>query len=180
MKIIQPLFFFLTCGIFLISTSLYAQPKAPSEYHVKAAFLYNFAKFIEWPAEAFTQSNDILICVMGQDPFGASLDQTIVGKVVQGKKLSILRLEKDVEIKPCHILFISASEKDRLKKVREEIKGTHILTVGDMDQFTQMGFVINFISDENKIRFEINPSAAERAGLKISAQLMKLAVIVQE
>jgi hypothetical protein len=176
------LFFFFACATFQTRTPLHAQtkPPAPTEYQVKAAFLYHFASFVEWPSEAFTHSNELLICVMGQDPFGAFLDQAISGKVVQGKKLSALRLEKNGPVNGCHILFISSSEKDRLKEIREAIKRTPILTVGDVDQFAQIGFAINFVSDQNKIRFEINPNAVERAGLKVSAQLMKLAIIVLE
>lgn len=180
MNIIRPLFILLSCAIFLSQSALYAQPNVPGEYHVKAAFLYNFAKFVEWPAETFTGSNDLFLCVIGQDPFGESLDHLVAGKLVRGKKISVLRPEKNGNLNRCQILFISSSEKDRLKEIQKEIKQAHILTVGEIDQFAQAGFVINFVLEQNKIRFEINPSAAERMGLKISAQLMKLAIVVQD
>jgi hypothetical protein len=181
-RIKQSLFLFFACAFFLIfCTALYAKPKGiPAEYQVKAALLYHFVTFVEWPSEALTDSNDFFICIIGQDPFGRVLDQAIFGKVVRRKKLSVLRIKKEEEIKPCHILFISTSERDRLKNIRERVKGTHILTVGDMEQSSQIDFVINFVSDQNKVRFEINPSAAERAGLKISAQLLKFGIIIEE
>ena len=144
MKTNRLLFFCFLSAVFLIPTSLWAQREVPSEYQVKAAFLYHFAKFVEWPPTAFAQQpNDLLICVMGKDPFGASLEQAMAGKSVHGRKLSILRLEKEGKLKSCHILFISSSEKNRLEEIRETIQGTSILTVGETGQFAQMGFIIN-------------------------------------
>jgi len=151
-----------------------------SEYQVKAVFLYNFAKFIEWPPTMFENNDNITLCVLGEDPFGNFLS-SLEGKNIKDKKFAIKRIKTIKNIKQCHILFISSSEKNHLYNIFNyiKVKGLNVLTVGDTKGFTQKGGIINFIIINNKVRFEINIDAAKQAGLKISSKLLKLAKIVQ-
>lgn len=155
-----------------------ADPAATREYQIKAAFLYNFARFVEWPDEAFTDSGaSLVLCVLGQDPFGEALE-SVQGKDITGRMLEIRRFAALQDLGPCHILFIGSSEQERLAEVFESVENFSVLTVGDVDRFARMGGVINFIIRANKIRFLINLRAGERAGLAISSQLLNLAEIV--
>lgn len=149
------------------------------EYQIKAAFLYNFAKFVEWPAHAFKEARPTMtLCVLGDDPFGTTLDQTVDGKTVAGKKMVVARFEGLQNLAACHLLFISSSERNRLAKTLDAVTGSNVLTIGDTERFAQQGVMINFYVEENKVRFEINQHAAELAGLKISSKLLNLATIV--
>ena len=145
-----------------------------NEYQVKAAFLYNFAKFIEWPTEAFSNGH-LVVGLIGDDPFGSALDQTINGKSINGRQLIIRRFKWGQNLRDCHILFIASSERKRLPQILESLRGARVLTVGELDKFCQQGGLINFILEENKVRFEINLDVAEQAGLKISSKLLALA-----
>lgn len=148
------------------------------EYEVKAAFLYNFSKFVEWPQGSFRDAKSpFVICAIGEDPFGGALD-TIHGKNINGRKVVIKRMESIEDGEECHILFISASERGNLSQIFRTIKQLSVLTVGDMKGFAGSGGIINFISEDNRIGFEINVSAAEKANLKISSKLLKLGKIV--
>lgn len=165
---------------FSIVLCAHAQPASAPEYEVKAAFIYNFAKFVEWPEGAFsTGDSDMVLCVANEIPFGKALE-SIRGKTVKGRRI-VVRQYKDVEdIAACHILFIGSSERKRLGQILEAVKGRSILTVGDEQGFAQQGGIINFIIAENKVSFEINLDAARRAGLEISSKLLRLAEIVRE
>ena len=157
----------------------YSEELSVSEYQIKAAFLYNFVKFIEWPASAFKGTHsDLYLCVLGDDPFGTALDRTISGKIVNGRTLAVKRSGRLQDLKDCHLMFLSSSERDRLTKILDVLAGSSVLTVGDTDQFALLGGMINLYVEESKVRFEINPHAAERSGLKISSKLLKLAKIV--
>lgn len=149
------------------------------KYQIMAAFLYNFAKFVEWPNDTFTDtSSTITLGVLGEDPFGVTLE-SIRYKTVRGRKLVIKRFDSVRNLEFCHILFISSSEEERLPQILKSLNNLSVLTVGEMDQFTQFGGIIKFIIQKNKIRFEINVDNAERAGLKISSRLLKLAKVVK-
>ena len=150
------------------------------EYQVKAAFLYNFGKFIEWPPRSFQDDKAPLILgILGKDPFGDSLD-SFKGKKIGSREFLVKVFPKLETLEKCHILFIGASEKDQLSKVLKTIGGWNVLTVGDIPGFCQAGGILNFAIEEKKVRFEINPQAAQRHGLKVSSQLVKLAKIIQE
>lgn len=156
-----------------------AQGSASREYAIKAACLFNFLRFVDWPAQALPDSSPTLtIGVLGKNPFGPALD-TLNGKSVKGKTLVVRQVSGIREIQSCQVLFISASERDHLRQILEAVQGQSILTIGDVDGFTRNGGIINFTTDENKVRFEINPGAAERARLAVSSQLLKLAKIVK-
>jgi hypothetical protein len=156
------------------------QEKPPSEYEVKAAYLFNFAKFVEWPAQSFpTDSSPLVFGVLGKDPFGETLEQAFAGQKVGGRGFEIRRGARIQDLGPCHILFISDSESERLEAVLDSIRGMNALTVSDLDKFASSGGVIGFFHEEKRIRFEVNPDAAQRAGLKLSSKLLKLARIVK-
>jgi hypothetical protein len=147
------------------------------EYLIKAAFLYNFAKFTEWPDAAFDgQAAPIQVCVLGQDPFGHSL-QSIEGKVIRGREVTVLRIANPKVAVNCHVLFISESEQNRLAAILEVLGDRPVLTIADMPDFARTGGIINLKTLKEKVRFEINVGTARRAGLKLSAKLLSLAQI---
>jgi hypothetical protein len=148
-----------------------AQAQSATEYQVKAAFLFNFARFVEWPADAFPSADSALqICVLGQDPFGRDFEQVIVDKTVNGHRIEIAHPDGVPQARACQILFITA--------ILLGLKGSNVLTVGDAPGFAILGGVINFVLDDGRVRFEINLKAAELAHLKISARLLTVAKVV--
>ena len=149
------------------------QAQAADEYQVKAAFILNFARFVEWPSDAFGDGGALVVGVVGDDPFGGALDQ-LNGNTVNGRRLRIKRLRWDDNLRACQILFISASEGRHLGKIMESIRGTSVLTIGEMPQFNQSGGMIKFVIQDNKVRFEINAGAAGQARLRISSKLLAL------
>jgi YfiR/HmsC-like len=150
-----------------------------SEYKIKAAYLYYFTTFVDWPSETYSRTGETLVIgVLGEDPFGAILDETLRGKSVNNRRLVARRFASIKEARDSHILFISASERDRLPSILKALEGSAVLTVGDLDQFASRGGQIAFRTEDKKVRFDINVAAVERAHLKISAQLMKLGRIV--
>ena len=163
-------------ALLLVVGGARAQAPPPSEYQIKAAFLFNFAKFVEWPPKAFAEaSSPMVIGILGDNPFHDDLSRTIQGKAIDGRPLVIKEYSSPVEATNCHILFISTSEKKRLPEILQTLKGASVLTVGETEQFTENGGMINFFLEGTKTRFQINKDAATSAGLKISAKLMSLA-----
>lgn len=159
---------------------LHAQQSRPGEYEVKAAYLYNFSRFIEWPAKvAAAKGDSFAFCVLGQDPFGQTLDAVLAGETIDGKSLVARRISKPKEGTSCHILFISSSEESRLKEILAGLDKAGVLTVSDMPQFARRGGMIQFVSEKNRIRFEVNLRTAEDAGLILSSQLLKVAIAVR-
>lgn len=149
---------------------------SPSEYEVKAAFLFNFAKFVEWPEDSFADSySPIVIGILGQDPFSGALDHTIGGKTVNGRALMVKRLAQGQDARACHILFVCSSERKRLSQILASLGGTSVLTVSDMDDFAYAGGIINFVLENSKVKFQVNATAAARARLRISSKLLTLA-----
>ena len=151
---------------------------APSadEYPVKAAFLFNFAKFVEWPATAFKGPEDpIAICVLGQNPFGTALEDVVRDKTVANRAFVVRNVLTAQQAISCQILFVSASERKRFRLLLDELKGHSVLTVGEADDVTANGGIINFRLKDARVRIEIDADAAERAGLRISSKLLSLA-----
>ena len=145
------------------------------EYRIKAAFLYNFAKFIQWPESAFIDpESPVFICILGQDPFMGAL-QSIAGKTIRGRRIVISHSKNVMAVKGCHILFVAESEKSRIKHTISKFKGSPVLTVSDMDNFVKADGMIGMVRVDNKIRFQINLVSAQDSGLTISSQLLKLA-----
>jgi hypothetical protein len=150
-------------------------PKAP-EYSLKAAYLLNFTQFVEWPSNVFASVDaPIVIGVLGEDPFGSALDQAVREKKVHGRSLEIRRSKQISDLRGCHVLFVCASEVKRLSEILAAARRSGILTVSDIDRFVEQGGVISFVTENNKVRFEINMNAAAAAELRISAQLLRLA-----
>ena len=156
-----------------------AQTAPAQEYQLKAVFLFNFAQFVEWPPQAIPDRQvPLVIGVLGEDPFGAYLDETVRDEKVNNRPLAVQRYRRVEEIKSCHVLFISRSESDRLDEIFAGLKGRNILTVSDADGFAQRGGMIRFVTEKNKIRLRINLDAAKAANLTISSKLLRPAEIV--
>jgi YfiR/HmsC-like len=154
-----------------------AQESQPSEYQVKAAFLFNFAKFVEWPPETFAvETSPLVIGIMGDNPFGGALESTIQNKTINNRSLVIKSLHSLAEATNCQILFINASEKKRFAEIFQSLHRSSILTVSETEGFTEAGGMINFVLENKKIRFQINDEAAKAARLKISSKLLTLAI----
>jgi hypothetical protein len=152
-----------------------------SEYEVKAAFLYNFAKFVEWPSSAVQDTTlPFLIGILGRDPFGTILDQLIGPKSVKGKKMLIRRFNDAAGLTYCHLLFISNSERLNLPQILEKLRGATTLIVGEMEGFADSQGMVQFVIKDNRVRFMINVDASEEAGLKLSSKLLNLAVGVKK
>jgi len=156
-------------------TEMRAQTPA-REYQLKAVFLYNFVQFTEWPTNAFPNTNSpVVIGILGADPFGGTLDETVRGEKVGDRNLVVKRCRRVEEAMDCHVLFISPSEKDPLGVIFWRLKGRNILTVGETENFAENGGMIRFFKEKNKIRFRINVEAVRNASLIISSKLLRLA-----
>ncbi|MCK4294560.1 MAG: YfiR family protein [Planctomycetes bacterium] len=191
----------LTLGLFgaAFVPQAWADPAPSQEYRIKAAFLYNFIKFVDWPKQKMGEANEpITIGIIGKDPFGKAFEP-IKDKPVKGKKVVVKQfkgfkelkqlgekdkgeLDRRIEaLRKCHMLFICSSEKDAYRDVVKLVREHPVLTVGEMKDFVEAGGVINFVMENKKVRFEINAAGAKRAKLQIRSQLLRLAKkVVQE
>jgi uncharacterized protein DUF4154 len=149
------------------------------EYPVKAAFLYHFVEFVEWPQASPLPPGVVTIGVLGRDPFGDVLDRAVLEKVVAGRKLVIRRFASIEALEPCEILFISSSEMRRLPEILTRLQQAPVLTVGEADNFARHGGMIGFFFEDNRVRLEVNRAAAERAGLRVSSKLLAVARLVK-
>jgi hypothetical protein len=149
------------------------------EYPVKAAFLYHFVEFVEWPQASPLPPATITIGVLGTDPFGDVLDKAIVDKVVAGRTLMIRRFASVDALEPCAILFISSSEMARLPEILARLGNSPVLTVGEADRFARRGGMIGFFFEDNRVRLEVNRAAVEKAGLHVSSRLLAVARLVK-
>jgi hypothetical protein len=167
----------LALTILLAAGWIQAADVQPSEYKLKAAFLYHFSQFVDWPAQSFSdRKSPFVVGVLGKNPFGDDLGQTVQGKTVGSHVLVVKEFNSLAEAtNNCQILFISSSEQSRFPEIFSRLAGANILTVGEADNFDEAGGMIHFVLEGTKIRFEINEAAATRANLKISAKLLSLA-----
>lgn len=171
----------LAFGTLLLPGTLRSAPPgaAAKEYQLKAVFLFNFAQFAEWPAAAHPASGSpIIIGVLGDDPFGALLDETVRGESVGGHPLVARRYRRAEDIDACHILFISRSETARLDRIVARLKDRAILTVSDTEDAARRGAMICFFTENKRIRLQINLESARAAGLVLSSKLLRPAEIV--
>ena len=159
----------------MIALDLPLRAQAPAEYQVKAAFLYNFAKFVEWPAA--DSHSTFCIGILGTDPFGHQIEETLAGKTLNGRPVTITRYARPEEALACQVVFVAAPAAS-LKSVLRLLGEKAVLTVGDAPSFCQSGGIIGFQVADQKIRFAINVEAAERAQLKLSSKLLSLAAEV--
>ena len=174
-KITPQSWYRLLLGIFLACT-LSAQ--TIDEYQVEAAFLYNFAKFVEWPALTFKTDKDPLrICVLGQNPFGNALVEGVGGKTVVGRSLLVSDISDINQSADCQIVFIGSSERKRLRRIFAELRTMGVLTVGETEDLQLRG-IVNFKLEDGRVHLEINIEAAEQAKLRISSKVLTLAQIV--
>jgi hypothetical protein len=173
----------LRCGLCLqlgFIVAFAASAQTIDEYQVKAAFLYNFAKFVEWPALTFkTDKDPVRICVLGQDPFGSALNNAVDGKTVLGRPFALSDISSAGQVTDCQILFISSSERKHLRLIFAELRTTGILTVGETDGFGAEGGMVNFKLSDGRVHLEINVEAAGQAKLRINSSVLSLAQIVK-
>lgn len=171
---------FLVLACLLVPTfAQAATQEVLPEYQVKAAYLFNFLKFVEWPDDTFADPlAPFVIGVVGDDPFGSALPQVVTGKTVQGRDLVIRLYRPDEDLRGAQILFISASERKKFPAILAGLRGSTVLTVADTPGFLDAGGMIQFISESQRVRFGINAEAASRARLKISAKLLSLAKVI--
>jgi hypothetical protein len=168
-------------AILLVAGALRPQEPPTVEYQVKAAFLYNFAKFIEWPPEAFpNEKSPITFCVHGFDPFGTTLDEAIRGKSVNNRQFLARRTTEYPELKSCQLVFVSEKQDKHLGEILSSVKGVSVLLVGESAEFAERGGTVQFFLENNKLRFAVNVDAAKRARLQISSKLLALAKIVSD
>jgi len=155
-----------------------------SEYLIKAGFIFNFAKFVDWPPGTFAQPDSpIVIGILGTDPFGAIIDQIVQDKKIGGRGFVVKRLKWGTDLKDlkeCKILFVGASERVHIDELVQIVRGLPILTVGETPGFAEHGGVIRLVLEDNRVRFEVNVDAARQAGLTISSRLLTLARIIQQ
>lgn len=150
-----------------------------AEYPVKAAFLYHFVEFVEWPRTTHSEPATLTIGVLGRDPFGEVLDSAILNKMMAGRTLTIRRFATVEALETCEILFIASSEMPRLPQVLLRLRGAAVLTVGEADRFAQRGGMIGFVLENNRVRLDINRVATESAGLRVSSKLLAVARMVK-
>ena len=177
---------FLICGLQARAQNFDAS--GSSEYLIKAGFIYNFAKLVEWPTAAFTNSGQpIVIGVLGNDSFAATLERVVDGKQVELHPFLVKRLRSPKESKECachkeHVasaFFVASAESLHADEIIQLLKGTSVLTIAEIPGFTKQGGIINFVLEDSKVRFEVNVDAAKQGGLTISSRLLSLAKIVQ-
>jgi hypothetical protein len=168
-------------GSVVLCPSGIAQQSRPEEYQLKAVYLFNFGRFVEWPATPASPPQDSFdICVLGRDPFGSVLDATLMGESVNNQRLAARRISNSHDAVSCRILFISSSEAARIRDILASLEKSAVLTVSDLPGFTSNGGMIQFVMRENKIHFEVNLTAADKAGLTLSSQLLKVATDIRK
>jgi hypothetical protein len=151
------------------------------EYELKAAFLFNLSKFVEWPPSAFAgPDGPIVVGILGEDPFDGRLEEAVAGKTVGGRRFHVSSLTADRDGRSCHIVFISPSERGRLAQIAERLRGSPTLSVSDRGPFAELGGILHFELEGRRVRLVINPEGARGSGLRLSAKLLNLARIVHE
>jgi hypothetical protein len=170
-----------TCLLMMLifSASSSEQNAKPTEFAVKAAYLFNFGKFVKWPEPIGSDYDTFSICVLGSDPFGRVLDFTVAGESIDGRKVSVRRMSTAADAAGCRILFVGRSEVGRLGPLFATLGRSPVLTVSDIDGFTDREGMIQFVMDHDRVRFEVNLPATQRAGLSLSSELLKVATSVK-
>ena len=165
-------------AILLNSFRAHAQAVFSTEYDIKAALLFNLTQFTEWPETAFTNAQaPIVIGVLGDNPFGLSLDKAVAGEKVQNRPV-VAKYFSDVDTVQCHVLFVSRSEASRTERIIAKTRARGILTVSDIDRFAKKGGMVRFVNERNRVRLNINVAEVEAAGLKISSKLLRISQLV--
>ncbi len=161
-------------------TSFQLSAQVAAEYQLKAAFIFNFLQFVEWPSQSFPKKDaPILVGILGNDPFGREIDSALKGRNIGEHPIVIRRYANVDKLQSCHVLFISRSERDKVPQIVSRTADKPVFTISDIEDFASRGGVLNFLMEDNKLRFEINLNAAKRGGLQISSKLLRLAKIVE-
>lgn len=181
-RILRASFFVLIGVVFLrASPNAFSQNEGDAEYSVKLGFLYNFTKFVEWPPDSFRDPGaPLVICIVGHDPFRQDLEAELRTRKVVGHPVEVRTQAPNDKLSVCHIVFVPVTEKNQSDRILRGLQGSRTLTVGETEGFAVLGGIINLTVEENKVHFEINRLAADRAGLKIGSRLLSIAKIVKE
>ncbi|HEX3702525.1 MAG TPA: YfiR family protein [Vicinamibacterales bacterium] len=167
----------ITIAVALSGALLHGQ--APSESQVKAVYLLNFARFTTWPQPEAAEPDEFDVCVLGSDPFGAVLDATFADETVGGKRVAARRIASPDAAGPCRVVFISATERPELPRILQTIQKGRALTVSDLPGFVDQGGMIEFVPEGRRVRFAVNVAAADRSGLLLSSELLRVALKVK-
>jgi hypothetical protein len=171
----------VSAGLLCLSLQALSATGISTEYQIKAAFLYNFTRFVEWPAESFAdRASPIEIGAFCPGEFGDAMNRIVEGRKVNGRRVTVKMLETPASAIASHVVFVCASHDDRVAALEREVGARPVLTVGESTAFRDAEGIITFVLEGDKLRFQINSAAADRAGLKLSAQLRKLAKAVPE
>jgi hypothetical protein len=163
----------------LVSAVYLAHAAGVSEYQIKAAFLFNFLQFVDWPHSAFRDERDSLVmCILGPDPFGPELDSIIAGERIKGRPIIAQRYDHIDALGRCHLVFVNKSSRNELRNSLARLKGQPVLTVGETEAFTGLGGMIEFVTQNNRIRLRVNVDAANEAQLRLSSKLLRRSEIV--
>jgi hypothetical protein len=163
------------------SLPLQAQISRTEEYRLKLAFLYSFAKFVEWPADAFSSPRaPLTICIVGRDPFDSDLEQQVAERSVNGRPYMTRTLRANDDVSGCHIIFLPAGSDSSLPAILKRVGGSSAIIVGESAGFAHRGGMVNFVVEDSRLRFEVNLEASLRARPRISSRLLALARIVRE
>jgi hypothetical protein len=178
LRIVGCLILALAAGILSCMVAA-AQSGEPSEYAVKAAFLFNFTKFVEWPDGSFNDPKaPIVLGILGDDPFGESLTSIVAGQSVDGRGIVVQKHRYGDDLRHCHILFVSASERSHVAQILASVQLASVMTVSDIDGFAEAGGLMQFVLEENRVRFVVNLDAAKQSKLRVSAKLLALAHVI--
>lgn len=159
----------------------YSQPKTVDEYEVKAAFIYNFARFVDWPTNSFETTNSpIVIGILGKDPFGQTLENVIKDEIVKNRKLELKKYNKieDITTNNCHILFVCKSEENKLPQILKYLEGKNILSVGDFEGFATKGGIVRLLTMKDRVGLRINLVTLKKTNIVVSSQVLRAAEII--
>ena len=171
----------LLSAVVVLACSMAGAAQNATDEQVKAAYLYNFAKFVEWPAHAFAGSNaPIRLCVFNQDPIEADLRKIVEGKSIANHSVAVVAVRTEAEYRACHVLFIRTAQGGQAKQILEGLRGASVLTVSDAEEFVREGGIIQFVLNNDRIQFEVNHKAAGDAQLEVSSRLLRVAKAVIE
>jgi len=181
-RILRAFFFAIITGLlFSASPKALSQNEEGAEYSVKLGFLYNFTKFVEWPPDSFRDPGaPLVICIVGHDPFRQNLVAELRTRKVGNHPVEVRTQAPNDKLRVCHIVFVPVTEKNQSDRILRSLEGSRTLTVGETEGFAVLGGIINLTVEDNRVHFEINRLAADRAGLKIGSRLLNIAKIVKE
>lgn len=163
----------------LVGSSACAQSETAAEYKLKAAVMFNLAKFVTWPTNAFGSNQaPFIVGVVGRDPFGPLLDETVKNQTVRDRPILVRRFSATDDLRGCHLLFVSRSEEERLPAILDAARRTAMLSVGDLNHFAERGGMVNLVMKDELVRFEVNLQAAESQGLQISSKVLRYATVI--